>query len=42
MKTNYTHISLVLDRSGSIQSVKSDMEGALNRYKSTNRNRNKN
>lgn len=32
MKTNYTHISLVLDRSGSIQSVKSDMEGALNKF----------
>lgn len=29
---NYTHIAVVLDRSGSMQSIRSDMEGALNKF----------
>jgi uncharacterized protein YegL len=30
--SNYTHISLVVDRSGSMQRIKSDAEGAINAF----------
>lgn len=32
MKTGYTHIVLLIDRSGSMELIKSDMEGGLKRF----------
>lgn len=32
MKANYTDITIILDRSGSMDSIRSDMEGALNTF----------
>jgi uncharacterized protein YegL len=32
MKTGYTHIVLLIDRSGSMESIKSDMEGGLKTF----------
>lgn len=32
MKANYTYIALVCDRSGSMQAVRSDAEGAVNKF----------
>ena len=32
MKKNYTHIVMLIDRSGSMQSIKADMEGALKAF----------
>lgn len=35
MKNNYTHITLVLDRSGSMESIKTDTIGGLNQFVDT-------
>lgn len=32
MKLNYTHLVILIDRSGSMQSIKQDMEGGLNEF----------
>ncbi len=32
MRTDYTHISILLDRSGSMQSIQSDVEGGFNAF----------
>jgi len=37
MKTDYTHISIVLDRSGSMSSIKTAAEGGLNEFLKTHR-----